>query len=61
SAHPLLEVYINLAHDLNEKIQSEEYRQLLKLEDEITAQSGSSSNTLDFVQAMMDDQKPFHE
>ena len=23
SAHPLLEVYINLAHDLNEKIQSE--------------------------------------
>jgi len=61
SAHPLLEVYINLAHDLNEKIQSEDYRQLLKLEDEITAQSGSSSTCLDFVQALMDDQKPFHE
>ncbi|CAK9109775.1 unnamed protein product [Durusdinium trenchii] len=61
SAHPLLEVYINLAHDLNEKIQSEEYRQLLKLEDEITAQSTSSTSCLETVQAIMDDQKPFHE
>ncbi|CAJ1407410.1 unnamed protein product [Effrenium voratum] len=61
SAHPLLEVHINLAHDLNEKIQSEEYRQLLKLEDEITAQSTSSQSCLDAVQAIMDDQKPFHE
>jgi len=61
SAHPLLEMHINLAHDLKDKIQSEDYRQMLKLEDEITAQSTSSQSCLDTVEDIMDDQKPFHE
>ncbi|CAE7627505.1 Vps33a [Symbiodinium pilosum] len=61
SAHPLLEMHINLAHDLKDRIQSEDYRQMLKLEDEITAQSTSSQSCLDMVEDIMDDQKPFHE
>jgi len=61
SAHPLLEAHINLARDLKEKIQSEDYRLMLKLEDEITAQSTSTQSCLDAVEDIMDEQKPFYE
>jgi len=57
--HPLVEVHINLAQDLRNKIQSEDYRQHLKLEDDITAQS--SQSPLESIEDWIDDQKPFHE
>jgi len=59
SAHPLLEIHINLAHDLRDAIQSEDYRADLRLEDEITAQSSQSS--LETIENFIDDQKPLHE
>jgi len=57
--HPLIEVHTNLAQDLQNKIQSEDYRQHLKLEDDITAQS--SQSPLESIEDWIDDQKPFHE
>mmetsp|Transcript_88343 Transcript_88343/g.175657 ORF Transcript_88343/g.175657 Transcript_88343/m.175657 type:complete len:647 (-) Transcript_88343:209-2149(-) len=59
SAHPLLEIHINLAHDLRDAIQRDEYLADLRLEDEITAQS--SSSCLEALENAIDDQKPFHE
>jgi len=59
SDHPLLEIHINLAHDLRDAIQSEGYRNDLRLEDEITAQS--SQSCLEVLENYIDDQKPFHE
>jgi len=59
SAHPLVEIHINLAHDLKSAIQSEDYRQNLKLEDEITAQASQSA--VESIEDLIDDQKPFHE
>lgn len=59
SAHPLLELHINLASHLKGVIQSEDYGGRLKLEDDITA--GSAQNALDSIEDYIDDQKPFHE
>jgi len=59
SAHPLLEIHINLAHDLRALIQGDEYLSDLRLEDEITAQS--SPSCLEALENAIDDQKPFHE
>ncbi|CAE8601298.1 unnamed protein product, partial [Polarella glacialis] len=61
SAHPVVEIHINLAHDLKDAIQTEDYKQLLKLEDDITAQSTASQSCLDSIEDLMDDQKPIHE
>jgi len=58
SDHPLLEIHINLAHDLRDAIQSEEFQADLRLEDEITAQSAQSC--LEALENYIDDQKPFH-
>lgn len=61
SAHPLLEIHINLAHDLKDRIQADEYRQLLKQEDDITANNSTSQSCLEFIEEMVDDQRPIHE
>lgn len=59
SAHPLLEMHINLATHLSGVIQDEAYRAQLKIEDDITAQS--SQNILESLEDYTDDQKPLHE
>merc|ERR1719469_40988 len=57
--HELLQTHINLAHDLKSLIERSDFQACLRLEDEITAQSGSGS--LDLVEDQIDDQKPLHE
>jgi len=57
SAHPLLELHINLASHLKEVIQSEDYKSRLRVEDDIT----SAENALESIEDYIDDQKPFHE
>merc|ERR1711865_65427 len=57
--HPLLELNINLAHHLKGRIQSDEYRSQLKVEDDITA--GNAQNVLESLEDWIDDQRPFHE
>jgi len=59
SEHPILEIHINLAHDLKDTIQKQEYRADLRLEDEITAQS--SQTALEVIENYIEDQRPFHE
>lgn len=59
AAHPLLELHINLAHNLMDVIRQEDFRMLLKLEDDIAAQSSQTS--LETIEDMVDDQRPFHE
>lgn len=59
STHQVLEIHINLAHDLRDAIQRDEYLSGLRLEDEITAQS--SPSCLEALENAIDDQKPFHE
>lgn len=59
SAHPLLELHINLAHHLKSAIQSESYRTQLKVEDDITA--GNAQHTLETLEELIDDQKPIHQ
>jgi len=59
SAHPLLEIHINMAHEVRNAIQRDAYLADLRLEDEITAQS--SSSCLEALENAIDDQKPFHE
>merc|ERR1712050_550769 len=58
SAHPLLEIHINLARHLREAISTEEYRSHLRLEDDITL---SSQASLESIEDAIDDQKPFHD
>mmetsp|Transcript_58470 Transcript_58470/g.163033 ORF Transcript_58470/g.163033 Transcript_58470/m.163033 type:complete len:644 (-) Transcript_58470:14-1945(-) len=59
STHSQIETHINLAHHLKNIIQDDEYRNQLRIEDDITAQS--SQNSLDLIEDYLDDQKPFHE
>jgi len=59
AVHPLLEIHTNLARDLKGVIQDEDYRTLLKIEDDITAQS--TQTCLDVIEEDIDDQKPIHE
>lgn len=59
SAHPLLELHINLAHALRDAIQTDDYRQHLTLEDNITAPS--SQSPLEAIEDWIDDQRPVHE
>jgi len=60
SAHPLLELHINLAQSVRDAIQTDDYRQHLKFEDEITAQTAQTS-LLECIEDWIDDLKPFHE
>eukprot|EP00927_Polykrikos_kofoidii_P066893 TRINITY_DN62452_c0_g1_i1.p1 TRINITY_DN62452_c0_g1~~TRINITY_DN62452_c0_g1_i1.p1 ORF type:complete len:688 (+),score=96.20 TRINITY_DN62452_c0_g1_i1:109-2064(+) len=59
SAHPLLEIHINLASHLKSVIQNEDYRSQLRIEDDITTQS--TQTTLETLEDFMDDLKPIHE
>ncbi|CAK0793404.1 unnamed protein product [Prorocentrum cordatum] len=59
AARPQLEVHINVATELQNATQTEDYRSRLRLEDDITAQSSQTS--LDLIEDYLDDQKPFHE
>lgn len=59
SQHPLVEVHINLAHHLKSAIQDDDCRNQLRIEDDITAQSSQAS--LESIEDLLDDQKPFHE
>lgn len=59
AVHPLLELNINLARHLKGKIQSDEYRAQLKIEDDVTA--GNVQGVLESLEDYIDDQRPFHE
>jgi len=60
SAHSLLEIHINLASSIRDVVHHDDYRQQLKLEDEVTAQN-APSNLMETLEDKMDDLRPFEE
>lgn len=54
--HTALQTHVNLAAHIKQMTTEDEYMQQLKAEDEITA--GSSGNTLEYIEDLIDDQKP---
>lgn len=54
--HTALQTHVNLAAYISTVTKEDDYMQQLKAEDEITA--GSSGNTMDYIEELIDDKKP---